>query len=156
MPGASRVLANTGTALCACQDRGSKQAHPFECSLSFHVEGQHSPVSGIVEWKKTVEHFVLNPYWVVYKRQAHMHKHTNKHTGRSLRNCVGLSGLPLLVSSHADSFLFLDLKILRFLPSSWYKGGILFVVHTALKNDTEVSSRQHELFHMYFLFTARQ
>ena len=69
MPGASRVLANTGTALCACQDKGSKQTHPAEYSLSFHVEGQRSPVSGIVEWKKTVEHFVLNPQTIVYKMQ---------------------------------------------------------------------------------------
>lgn len=50
MPGASWVLANTGTALCAFQREGSKQNAPlFESSLSFHVEGQHSSVLGVVE-----------------------------------------------------------------------------------------------------------
>ena len=91
MPGASRVLANTGTALCACQDKGSKQnPHPFEYSLSFHVEGQHSSVSGFVEWKKTVEHYVLNPNKIVYKMQPHIHKHqTPPHTNtRAYIACV--------------------------------------------------------------------
>lgn len=60
MPGASRVLANTGTALCTCQDEGSKPAYPFQSSLSFHLEGQHSPVSGIVEWKESDRHVVLD------------------------------------------------------------------------------------------------
>lgn len=60
MPGASRVLADTGTALCACQDPGSKQTHPPGNSLSFHAKGQHSPVSCIVGWMKTVARFVLD------------------------------------------------------------------------------------------------
>lgn len=107
MPGASRVLANTGTALCACQDKGSKQAFPFESSLSFHLEGQHSLVSGIVEWKKTV-HFVLDLHTVAYKMQR------DTQTGRFWHKLLWfISQLALPVSSHADSFVFLclDLKI---------------------------------------------
>lgn len=80
MPGAFGVLANTGTALCACQDEGSKQNYPLESRLSFHFEGQHSPVSDT----KTVKSLVLKlhthqhiRFFFLLDMHTHMHKLNN-------------------------------------------------------------------------------
>lgn len=77
MPGAFGVLANTGMALCACQDEGSKQNYPLESRLSFQFEGQHSPVSDT----KTVKRFVLKLHTHQHIRfffLLDMHTHTHK------------------------------------------------------------------------------
>lgn len=98
MPGASRALARH----CAPAKTGDRNKpsllNPF---LLFHLKGQYSAVSGIVQWKNAAEQCVLNPH--ILSSTHHTDKCLNKTVAMQPKN----TGRAPAVSSHDDSYGFI-------------------------------------------------